>query len=160
MQKLKKPLEEPYRSFWCFCELIHHFRRLLINYLNLVFGSSEASDRYWNVKLKDDIRRNFIKVQKEEYLWVSSPSVQALTKEESSSTYMLKPRIGKQLDLNFLSLVFMRLQKLVGMKLDPRCGNPLIFNSEAPFYDTDLETLPIRVKHMVWFSSSSSSDTF
>jgi hypothetical protein len=49
MKKLKKPLEEPYR-------------RLVINYMNLVFGNSENSEKYWNLCIKDDIQRNFILV--------------------------------------------------------------------------------------------------
>src|SRR5690242_11072863 len=50
MKLLKKALEEPYR-------------RLVINYMNCVFGNTEASETYWNKDLKDDIKRNFIRVK-------------------------------------------------------------------------------------------------
>lgn len=63
--------------------------------------------------------------------------LQALSKEESNGSY-LKPRIKGKIDNNFLSLVLMRLEKLTGMKLAPRCYNPLIFESEYPFYDTGI----------------------
>jgi hypothetical protein len=47
MKKLKVPLEEPYRS-------------LVISYLNLVLGDSEASEEYWNNNIKRALKRQFV----------------------------------------------------------------------------------------------------
>ncbi len=118
MKILKKPLEEPYR-------------RLVIKYMNLCFGNSAASNTYWNDSLKSDIKRNFIL---------------ALTKEEEATEYSLK-RSGP--DTNFLRLLLGRLEKMMGIRFASRIKtNPHIFLSDQPFNETDLETLPLRVKHM------------
>lgn len=45
-QLLKLPLEEPYL-------------RLIIDYLNLVFGNTQKSDEYWDTFLKKDVANNF-----------------------------------------------------------------------------------------------------
>jgi len=45
-QILKLPLEEPYL-------------RLVIDYLNLVFGNTQKSDEYWDTFLKKDVEHNF-----------------------------------------------------------------------------------------------------
>jgi hypothetical protein len=78
MQSLKRPLEEPYR-------------RLVIKYLNLIFGDSAASEAYWNDHLKLDMKRNFI---------------MSLTQEECDPSYSLKykDKNGKP-DANFLELL-------------------------------------------------------
>ena len=47
---LRQPLEEPYR-------------RLLIDYFNMIFGNTPHSEAYWNTHLKIDIQRNFIMVR-------------------------------------------------------------------------------------------------
>jgi hypothetical protein len=65
-QILKLPLEEPYL-------------RLVIDYLNLVFGNTQKSDEYWDSFLKKDVTNNF---------------EDALTpEEESSSSFHLKLRM-------------------------------------------------------------------
>eukprot|EP01119_Soliformovum_irregulare_P021321 TRINITY_DN7074_c0_g1_i2.p1 TRINITY_DN7074_c0_g1~~TRINITY_DN7074_c0_g1_i2.p1 ORF type:complete len:833 (+),score=208.66 TRINITY_DN7074_c0_g1_i2:91-2589(+) len=121
MTTLKKPLEEPYR-------------RLVIKFLNVVFANTETSETYWRTSLKTDIRKNFLL---------------ALTNEESEIDYPLKPRLPSgEIDANFLSCVLRRFEKLVGMRLSPRTQNPEVFFTQTPFFDTDLDTLPLRVKHM------------
>lgn len=46
MQKLKEPLDEP-------------FHRLVVNYLNVVFGSSTESTHFWETKLMQDVEAKF-----------------------------------------------------------------------------------------------------
>eukprot|EP01103_Thecamoeba_quadrilineata_P012142 TRINITY_DN3060_c0_g1_i2.p1 TRINITY_DN3060_c0_g1~~TRINITY_DN3060_c0_g1_i2.p1 ORF type:complete len:601 (+),score=88.67 TRINITY_DN3060_c0_g1_i2:86-1888(+) len=46
IRELKVPLQEPYV-------------RVVVDYLNLVFGESSASDRYWNTELKIGIQKKF-----------------------------------------------------------------------------------------------------
>jgi hypothetical protein len=64
-QLLKLPLEEPYL-------------RLVIDYLNLVFGNTPKSDEYWDTFLKKDIMHNFEAVLTHE--------------EETSPNFHLKAR--------------------------------------------------------------------
>lgn len=65
-QILKLPLEEPYL-------------RLVIDYLNLVFGNTPKSDEYWDQVLKKDVSNNFEGTFTEE--------------EESDPTWHLKRRL-------------------------------------------------------------------
>jgi len=120
MKRLRKPLEEPYR-------------RLVIKYINLVFGNSVTSEKYWTEHLKQDIKRNFI---------------MALTNEELETTYSLKSKVNGEVDINFMKILLGRLEKMTGMRFSTRTRNPQIFLLEQPFNETDLETLPLRVKHM------------
>ena len=46
MKQIALPLEEPYR-------------RLVIDYLNVVFGNYKVSDEYWDKWLKQDLLMNF-----------------------------------------------------------------------------------------------------
>lgn len=62
MKKLRVPLEQPYRRF-------------AVDYLNLVFGSSEKSTRYWSERLKPKLRAKFS---------------DCLTLEESADSFCLK----------------------------------------------------------------------
>lgn len=64
-QILKLPLEEPYL-------------RLVIDYLNLVFGNTPKSDEYWDAFLKKDVANNF---------------EGTFTEEEESPTWHLKRRL-------------------------------------------------------------------
>lgn len=64
-QILKLPLEEPYL-------------RLVIDYLNLVFGNTPKSDEYWDQLLKKDVAYNF---------------EGTFTEEEESPTWQLKRRL-------------------------------------------------------------------
>eukprot|EP01114_Cavostelium_apophysatum_P005961 TRINITY_DN1714_c0_g1_i2.p1 TRINITY_DN1714_c0_g1~~TRINITY_DN1714_c0_g1_i2.p1 ORF type:complete len:511 (-),score=123.93 TRINITY_DN1714_c0_g1_i2:421-1953(-) len=118
VKHLKKPLEEPYR-------------RVVINYLNLVFGNCEDSDRYWNTHLKDDVKRNFC---------------ETLDGEEDSPTFPFKPRLDGQLDSNFLSVLLNRVAVITGTKFSTRVQNPDIFFHSSPFNNTDLLELPMKVK--------------
>lgn len=46
MERLRIPLEEPYR-------------RLIVDYMNLVLGNSEESAEFWNAPLKRDLLKKF-----------------------------------------------------------------------------------------------------
>ena len=62
MKEIAVPVDEPYR-------------RLVVDYLNLVFGNTKQSEEYWDGVLKEDLRVNFPK---------------SLSEEELSSSYSLK----------------------------------------------------------------------
>ncbi len=62
VRQLKVPLEQPYR-------------KLLVDYLNLVFGESAKSTRYWNEKLKSKLQHKYPR---------------ALTTDESAAEHDLK----------------------------------------------------------------------
>lgn len=132
MKQLKKALEEPYR-------------RLVINYMNLVFSNTEVSDRYWNTDLKDDIKRNFIRVKPKSnkiLIFMNFSKLnQALSKLELSSEWPLKPKVDGVPDKRFLLLLLKRLEKMLGMKFHARVKNPSIFLTEQPFNDTGLKKI-------------------
>jgi hypothetical protein len=120
MRMLRLPLEEPYR-------------RLVIDYLNLIFGNTKESDLYWNRWLKSDIQMNFL---------------DALTEEEAAPEFNLKLRMGTwsgAISIDFLTQVFERVKKMLGLQFNHRQFN---FLAEQPFDDTDLESIGERVKHM------------
>jgi hypothetical protein len=70
----------------------------------------------------------------------------ALSKEELDPSYSLKLKVNGSPDTNFLKLLLSRLEKMTGMKFATK--NLKIFLMEQPFTETDLETLPLKVKHM------------
>eukprot|EP01116_Phalansterium_solitarium_P015791 TRINITY_DN3523_c0_g1_i5.p1 TRINITY_DN3523_c0_g1~~TRINITY_DN3523_c0_g1_i5.p1 ORF type:complete len:415 (+),score=117.56 TRINITY_DN3523_c0_g1_i5:261-1505(+) len=129
MKQLKKPMEEPYR-------------RLVVNYMNLIFGHTGQSDSYWSGTIRDDITRNF---------------TQALTPLELSVA-LFKPRRvaadaghdqqASPLDTNFLLLLLQRFVKMTGIAFSSRIMNEALFSMPQPFTDTDLETLPLTIKHL------------
>ena len=57
MKLIALPLEEPYR-------------RLVIDYFNLVFGNTRISEEYWNQWLKKDLEVNFVDVRSDLFLAV------------------------------------------------------------------------------------------
>ena len=129
MKALKVPLEEPYR-------------RLVISYLNLVLGDSEASEEYWNNNLKRAIQRTFIG---------------GLSDQEINEAYSLKSSLN-----NFSNdrvdgklLLFLRLQKMTGLRFTNRINEEFTQNPNnwaprgaQPLDETDLEDIGLRVKHM------------
>lgn len=120
MKQLGLPLEEPYR-------------RLVIDYLNLVFGNTKNSDEYWDEWLKKDLLFNF---------------TDPLSEEESQPSFHLKVRVKgtDELDVKFLSRVFERVVKMMGLQFSQ--SRIYIFTTEKPFNDADLESIGERVKQM------------
>ena len=129
MKELKVPLEEPYR-------------RLIISYLNLVLGDSEASEEYWNYNIKKAIQKTF---------------EQGMSEQESSVAHSLKSSLS-----NFSNdkvdgklLLFLRLQKMTGLRFTTRINEEFTNNPNnwaprgaQPLDETDLEDIGLRVKHM------------
>lgn len=119
MKQLRLPLEEPYR-------------RLVIDFLNLVFGNNKDSDVYWNKYIKEDLIANF---------------TDPLSEQELEESYPLKVRTKEgELDDTFINRVFERVQKMMGLQFaQSRSFN---FHTEKPFNDADLESIGERVKQM------------
>lgn len=129
MKLLRVPLEEPYR-------------RLVIEYLNLLFGESDRSDEYWNTVIRKNVQANF---------------PDALTAEEASDNFFLKPTLTffSAEDVDGKYLLFCRIASMAGLKISAATRNDLEErpNSWAPrgnepFDDVDLESIETRVKHM------------
>eukprot|EP00029_Vermamoeba_vermiformis_P008493 TRINITY_DN3992_c0_g1_i1.p1 TRINITY_DN3992_c0_g1~~TRINITY_DN3992_c0_g1_i1.p1 ORF type:complete len:924 (-),score=198.60 TRINITY_DN3992_c0_g1_i1:32-2803(-) len=122
MKVLRLPLEEPYR-------------RLVIDYFNLVFGNTKNSDSYWDDFLKKDLLINF-------------PA--SLHTAEATKDHNLKPRIvdvkvSDVVDQKFMNCLFEKVRKMMALGFTNRQYN---FNLEQPFDDTDLDAIGERVKHM------------
>lgn len=158
MKQLKLPLEEPYR-------------RLVIDYLNLVFGSNKESDNYWNTWLKSDLIMNFeaaltedemrpdfhLKVREPAPRSVPNAILEKMNQAASSASRSLDGSGGGSnhfgatgnasgpIKLSFVKHVFNRVRNMMGLEFVPRT---FLFTSERPFDDTDLESIGERVKHM------------
>lgn len=143
MKQVKLPIEEPYR-------------RLLIDYLNLVFGSTKESDAYWNKWLKEDLTMNFENALSEKEmspefnLKVRLPA--PVTKSKLSSdistvgpSAAAAASAAGPVKLDFVRSVFHRVRSMMGLVFVPRT---FLFTLDKPFDDTDLESIGERVKHM------------
>jgi tetratricopeptide (TPR) repeat protein len=129
MKSLKLPVDEPYR-------------RLVIDYLNLVFGESDASQAYWATEVKTQITVKYVR---------------GLTSAERAAEFPLKTNLSQfsRMDIDGKYIMFMRVQKMSGLKFTTRLNNYLKDNPNnwvprgpQPFDDTDLKTIDPRVKHM------------
>jgi len=129
MRKLQLPLEEPYR-------------RLVVDYLNLILGHNDQSEEYWANNIKMSLVRKF------EY---------ALSEEEEQQDFPLKCLLDVFSDIRIDGklLLFNRLQKFCGLKFTHRLNeeftnnkNCWVSRGEQPLDDTDLEEVGLRVKHM------------
>lgn len=121
MRKLKAPVSSPVRV-------------MVIAILNMVFGTSEESTRFWNTKLKNELLFNF---------------PQSLVKAERSPDFDLKTIIDKS-DLIALFVVVVRQGEI---KLREKClqefsSDPQLFAYPQPFDETDLEEIGVVVHHM------------
>lgn len=120
MREIGLPMEEPYR-------------RLLINQMNLFFGATKNSDRYWDEMLKSDVQTNF---------------PESLSPEEESPEFHLKLRKNSEIDTEFLYCLFTKITQMMGMKFAFGPSRESNFLNPEPFDDTDLETIGEHVKHM------------
>lgn len=138
MKVLRLPLEEPYRYVNITYYFFHTnalYRRLVIDYFNLVFGNTKNSDSYWDDFLKKDLLINF-------------PA--SLHTAEATKDHNLKPRIAEMkvtnvIDQKFMNCLFEKVRKMMALGFTNRQYN---FNLEQPFDDTDLDAIGERVKHM------------
>ena len=129
MKSLRLPLEEPYR-------------KLIIDYLNLLFGDSDRSDVYWNTVIRKNVQAHFH---------------DALSAEECQEEFFLKPTLtyfsGESTDGKYLLL--MRIAAMSGLQLSAALLNDLQERPNAwaprgnePFDDVDLVSINARTKHM------------
>ena len=129
MKSLRLPLEEPYR-------------RLVIDYLNLVFGESDRSDLYWNTVIRRNVVINFH---------------DALSGDEQLESFFVKPMLnyfsGEDCDGKYL--LFCRICEMSGLIISPALKQDLAEKpnswaprGDEPFDDADLTAIDVRVKHM------------
>eukprot|EP01087_Luapelamoeba_hula_P012489 TRINITY_DN3487_c0_g1_i6.p1 TRINITY_DN3487_c0_g1~~TRINITY_DN3487_c0_g1_i6.p1 ORF type:complete len:703 (-),score=108.99 TRINITY_DN3487_c0_g1_i6:22-2130(-) len=129
MRKLGMPLDEPYR-------------RIIIDFLNLLLGHNDQSEEYWAKNLKTSLIRKF---------------ELSLTEEEARPNFPLKCILDYFSDnsMDGKLLLFNRIQKICGLKFSQRINeefsthiNFWVSRGEQPLDDTDLDELGVRVKHM------------
>jgi hypothetical protein len=128
MRKLSRlitvPLEEP-------------FRKLLIRQLNLIFGRSSQSDRFWEEEIKIGVAAKF---------------EQGLTEVETTKNYSLRSiiaffQLGNGDGRHYL---LGRIQELMGFKLRAPVSKILdvALESPEPFGDTILDEIGEKIKHL------------
>jgi hypothetical protein len=114
-KELRIPVEEPYR-------------RLVIEYLNLVFGDTMQSELYWNNSIRSDIKRIFtgfrLKAEEDEFhfslkqlIGNYSAAVPGMTDTVASGKAILFARVRRLAGLKFSSLFEKELAEREG-KLD------------------------------------------
>lgn len=129
MKALRIPLEEPYR-------------RIVVDYLNLLFGESEKSDLYWNTVIRRSTVTNF---------------PDALSLEEQQENFYIKPMLTNfsSPDCDGKYLLFCRIAAMSGLQISPALQKDLYERpnswaprGDEPFDDADLTAIEVRVKHM------------
>ncbi|KAH3763191.1 Histidine kinase [Pelomyxa schiedti] len=142
MERLKLPLEEPYR-------------RVIVDYMNLVLGSSEESAEFWHPPPKTESLRKF-------ELWHIPLKTELLRKFEFALTREEEDQDLRTLLSNFSSvwmdgkvLLFQRIQKMTGLKFTKRVNeefeqhpNQWLLRGDSPMDISDLEEIGQHVKHM------------
>jgi len=121
LKELKVPLAAP-------------FRQQLIEYLNLVFGNTAASNKYWNGELKHELLRNFPK---------------ALLPAEKAKSFNFRHVLGG----HGLCQLFASVLSITSLRFRDKCvrnfsSNPQAWSFAVPFDTTDLEEMTASVKHM------------
>jgi hypothetical protein len=127
MKKLKVPLEQPYLE-------------LLVELLNLVFGSSPKSQRYWQEKIKVRLHAKF---------------VMAFSPEEAADSYDLKAALQAPVPFGGpagIKLLFLKVKDMMGLSFAPVVftqldTNPQYLAADSPLDPVDLEELTECVKH-------------
>ena len=94
MKSLRLPVDEPYR-------------RLVIDYLNLVFGESDASQAYWATDVKSQIQEKYVR---------------SLTAREKMREFPLKNLLSQfsRENIDGKYIMFTRVQKMSGLKFTMR----------------------------------------
>eukprot|EP01102_Stenamoeba_stenopodia_P007672 TRINITY_DN2166_c0_g4_i2.p1 TRINITY_DN2166_c0_g4~~TRINITY_DN2166_c0_g4_i2.p1 ORF type:complete len:974 (+),score=252.47 TRINITY_DN2166_c0_g4_i2:436-3357(+) len=137
LRERMKNFQEPLRST--------PYINTVIDYSNLVFGYSEASDRHWNEEIKREMREKFS---------VGEP----YTSEEYNIKAILEESYNPDFDqmTKIRSLLFNRFQQLTGIeftriaveKYEALSRGKTAYNIAAPFDCTDLEAIGEHIKHM------------
>jgi hypothetical protein len=148
MRKLKVPLEQPYR-------------RLVVDYLNLVFGESAKSDRYWDLRLKKKLLQKFARA-----LTPAETLVGHNLKKALASWSMPQQKSGRQ-------MLFEKLRSMVGLQFAPivatQCDNNVQFFHTAQPVRAVPDALPVRSESgrmrvcswitLIWRSCANASST-
>lgn len=132
MKKLKQPLEMPYR-------------KVAIDFLNLIFGNTDASKKYWNSVIKCQLREYF-----------------SVTSSITENLYPLKTIIYSWETECILpySYLLKRVIELTGIRLSPIVTNKFALTrieelqlASQPFDETDLIKIGESVKVNLSFLS-------
>lgn len=110
--------------------------RLIIEFLNLVFGNTPESTKYWNGDLKDLLLTQF---------------PESLFPEETVPNFELKT----SLNAFSLTLLLKRLQAMMGINFSKSLqlllskeDNSVLFSQSSPFHFTDLIEIGERMKFL------------
>jgi hypothetical protein len=122
MRDLRVPLEQPYR-------------RVVVDYLNTVFGNGAESRAYWAGSLKRRLHKSFMF---------------GLSDRESQPSFDLQQLF---VGTRHMCTLFERVATLSGFKFATASfvefvSHPSAFAHAAPFDETDLEAIQERIKHM------------
>jgi hypothetical protein len=158
MKKLRKPLEEPYR-------------KLVVDYLNLVFGNRPKSDEYWDTTLKREVMKKFegVKIECVMYIPTDIGKVSEKKAKRSQRKKTVTPAAAppptqltsmRQMfqytwdGVDLRCLLVERLQQMMGIKFSQQTEKDLFVDYSGklerskPFSRTDLEGIGERIKHM------------
>ena len=106
MKNLRKPLEQPYR-------------RLVLNYLNLVFGTAPSSNSYWEEKVKVDLESKFNGL----HLRSGQNNFKNVTE------YLISNSPGLRADWRWVLLE--RLTKMLGLRMEQSIMGKLSTNADC-----------------------------
>jgi len=117
MKSVRIPSEDPYR-------------KVLIEYFNLILGRSAASEEFWTSSVKNQIMLSFQK---------------ALTPEELDGSYNLQSNWEND---DFVQL-FRRIQEVTAVELTPETEKELKQNPRSiQLLDADIAQIKVKVKHL------------
>jgi Tfp pilus assembly protein PilF len=104
------------------------YRQCIVEFLNLVFGTSAASLIYWNTEFTEKIQDMYD---------------ESLCHEKAEECINIKEHID-------LPALFACVIRLTGMIFTPPCvsGDPKFFERANPFQETDLLSFPPKIKPM------------
>ena len=134
MKKLKKPLEEPYR-------------KLVLDFLNEVFGTSQKSIDYWEQRIKKNLFQSFEGFTEDSIPFSSNQSFKSKVISPVWKKYLYSKT---EIDLRYV--IILRLQKMFGLKFSSDAMKNFAistkFDSPTPINRTDLDQIGERIKHM------------
>jgi len=137
MRQLRLPLDVPYRQ-------------LVVDYLNLVFGSHQRSYDYWNKEMSEQMV-NYLSFDPNHL--TSDPFAQSSSISLQARVFF-EPEANQAREFNGRYLVVNRLQSMTGIRLTRHClsqlrvGRNIMYLKGEPFAMLDLEAVCERVKHM------------
>jgi Translation initiation factor eIF3 subunit 135 len=134
MRQLRLPLDVPYRQ-------------LVVDYLNLVFGSSQRTYDYWNKEMSEQMV-NYLSFDPQH---LASDPLNPSSSASLQSRVFFEPDSKQAVEFNGRYLIVTRLQAITGVSLTRHClaemrgGRNILYMKGEPFAMLDLEAVRERV---------------